>query len=219
MEAESLLHLVRTLIWAAGNPAAPSDDEDTALFCLEQVVAVTLRNRDRLALLWPLVYEHSADIMQGASVPGPLVERAVIGLIRVCQRLLPYKGEHAPQLLQSLQLLFKLHPRVAEAMLERISREMLALLKGSMPYIKDAGGWKTVGTYTCFYGVPTALSLVHVLSSSLRAEEVLPRGFFTRVGRHVINRCASCWPPWRATRRRHPWGWRRCRWSWASPRT
>jgi brefeldin A-resistance guanine nucleotide exchange factor 1 len=90
------------------------------------------------------VYEHSADIMQGASVPGPLVERAVIGLIRVCQRLLPYKGEHAPQLLQSLQLLFKLHPRVAETMLERISREMLALLKGSMAYIKDAGGWKTV---------------------------------------------------------------------------
>jgi brefeldin A-resistance guanine nucleotide exchange factor 1 len=40
LEAESLLHLVRALIWAAGRHAAatPSaDDEDTALFCLEQV--------------------------------------------------------------------------------------------------------------------------------------------------------------------------------------
>ena len=105
---------------------------------------MTLRNRDRLALLWPLVYEHCADIMQGAAAPGALVERAVIGLVRVCQRLLPYKEALAPTLLQSLQLLFKLHPRVAEAMLERISREMLALLKGSLAFIKDAGGWKTV---------------------------------------------------------------------------
>lgn len=38
LEAESLLHLMRALIWASGSAATSSrDDEETGLFCLEQV--------------------------------------------------------------------------------------------------------------------------------------------------------------------------------------
>mmetsp|Transcript_37601 Transcript_37601/g.72072 ORF Transcript_37601/g.72072 Transcript_37601/m.72072 type:complete len:1470 (+) Transcript_37601:478-4887(+) len=145
LEAESLLHLMRALIWASGSAATSSrDDEETGLFCLEQVVSITLSNRDRVLVLWPLVYEHYADVIQGASSPGPLVERAVISLVRICQRLLPYKEERAEQLLHSLQLLFKLQTRVAESLLESISKEMLCLLKGSMAYIRSEAAWKTV---------------------------------------------------------------------------
>jgi brefeldin A-resistance guanine nucleotide exchange factor 1 len=58
------------------------DDEDTALFCLEQIVSITLRNRDRMPLLWPTVSQHYADIIQMAKKPSLLVERAVISLVR-----------------------------------------------------------------------------------------------------------------------------------------
>jgi brefeldin A-resistance guanine nucleotide exchange factor 1 len=77
LEAESLLHMVRALTWAAGpagaagagaaisenggggsamDGAVSAEDEDTALFCLDILIAVTLRNRDRIRLLLPHVY-------------------------------------------------------------------------------------------------------------------------------------------------------------------
>lgn len=66
--------------------------------CLEMVIALSLRNRDRLLLIWPLVHDMLASILvpgqQGAADKrgaSPLVARAALGLLRVCQRLLPYK--------------------------------------------------------------------------------------------------------------------------------
>ena len=35
-----------------------NEDEDTSVFCLELLVAITLNNRDRIELLWQGVYEH-----------------------------------------------------------------------------------------------------------------------------------------------------------------
>lgn len=65
--------------------------------CLEMVIALSLRNRDRLLLVWPAVHNLLASILapgqQGVDKRGasPLVARAALGLLRVCQRLLPYK--------------------------------------------------------------------------------------------------------------------------------
>lgn len=65
--------------------------------CLEMVIALSLRNRDRLLLIWPAVHNRLASILapgqQGEDKRGasPLVARAALGLLRVCQRLLPYK--------------------------------------------------------------------------------------------------------------------------------
>jgi brefeldin A-resistance guanine nucleotide exchange factor 1 len=51
----SLLQLVKALINVSGKPHQKNistDEEDTALFCLDLLIAVTLRNRDRILLLW-----------------------------------------------------------------------------------------------------------------------------------------------------------------------
>ncbi|KAG4153563.1 hypothetical protein ERO13_D04G190850v2 [Gossypium hirsutum] len=108
------------------------EDEDTAVFCLELLIAITLNNRDRIVLLWQGVYEHIANI------------KAVFGLLRICQRLLPYKENLADELLRSLQLVLKLDARVADAYCEQITQEVSRLVKANATHIRSQMGWRTI---------------------------------------------------------------------------
>ncbi|PKA66077.1 ARF guanine-nucleotide exchange factor GNOM [Apostasia shenzhenica] len=147
LQADSLLHLTRSLISAAGRPqkfAGLPDDEDTAVFCLELLIAVTLNNRDRIVLLWNGVYEHITNVVQSVVMPCALVEKAVFGLLRICQRLLPYKENLADELLRSLQLILKLDARVADAYFENITQEVTRLVKANATHIRSHMGWKTI---------------------------------------------------------------------------
>lgn len=149
LQADSLLQLARALVWAAGRPQKSGgsiEDEDTAVFCLELLIAITLNNRDRIMLLWQGVYEHMAGIVQTTVVPGLLVEKAVFGLLRICQRLLPYKENLAEELLRSLQLILKLDARVADAFCERITQEVMVLVRANAAHIKSPMGWRTVSS-------------------------------------------------------------------------
>ncbi|KAK8914252.1 ARF guanine-nucleotide exchange factor GNOM [Platanthera zijinensis] len=147
LHADSLLHLARALIWAAGRPqkvTSSPDDEDTAVFCLELLIAITLNNRDRIFLLWQGVYDHIASIVQSTVMRSALVEKAVFGILRICQRLLPYKENLADELLRSLQLVLKLDARVADAYCENITLEVMRLVKANAAHIKSQMGWKTI---------------------------------------------------------------------------
>ncbi|OAY59445.1 ARF guanine-nucleotide exchange factor GNOM [Manihot esculenta] len=147
LQAESLLQLARALIWAAGHPQKGNntpEDEDTAVFCLELLIAITLNNRDRIALLWQGVYEHIANIVQSTVMPCALAEKAVFGLLRICQRLLPYKENLADELLRSLQLVLKLDARVADAYCEQITQEVSRLVKVNATHIRSLMGWRTI---------------------------------------------------------------------------
>lgn len=149
LQAESLLQLVRALMWAAGRPqkaGGSPEDEDTAVFCLDLLIAVALNNRDRIMLLWQGVYEHIANIVQTTLMPCLLVEKAVFGLLRICQRLLPYKEDLAEELLRSLQLILKLDARVADAFCERITQEVMQLVKTNAKHIRSPMGWRTVSS-------------------------------------------------------------------------
>ncbi|GJW13804.1 ARF guanine-nucleotide exchange factor GNOM [Tanacetum coccineum] len=147
LQADSLLHLARALIWAAGRPQkgnSSPEDEDTAVFCLELLIAITLNNRDRIVILWQGVYEHIANIVQTTVIPCALVEKAVFGLMRICQRLLPYKENLADDLLRSLQLVLKLDARVADAYSEQITQEVSRLVKANVSHIRSQMGWRTI---------------------------------------------------------------------------
>ncbi|KAG8097740.1 hypothetical protein GUJ93_ZPchr0013g35005 [Zizania palustris] len=124
--------------------ASSPDDEDTAVFCLELLIAITLNNRDRIVLLWQGVYEHIANIVQSTVMPCALVEKAIFGLLRICQRLLPYKENLADELLRSLQLVLKLDARVADAYCDNITQEVAHLVKANAGHIKSQMGWRTV---------------------------------------------------------------------------
>lgn len=94
--------------------------------CLELVIAVALRNRDRLLLVWPLVHEYLAAVLspEGPRGASALVARAALGLLRVCQRLLPYKEDTADALLRSLGLVLRLRPSAAWELAQRLATEV-----------------------------------------------------------------------------------------------
>ena len=147
LQAESLLQLAKALMLAAGRPQkgnSSPEDEDTAVFCLELLIAITLNNRDRIVLLWQGVYEHIANIVQSTVIPCALVEKAVFGVLRICQRLLPYKENLSDELLKSLQLVMKLDARVADAYCEQITQEVSRLVKANASHIKSQFGWRTI---------------------------------------------------------------------------
>ncbi|KAJ8449354.1 hypothetical protein Cgig2_002486 [Carnegiea gigantea] len=147
LQAESLLQLAQALRLAAGRPqkgAGSPEDEDTAVFCLELLIAIMLHNRDRIVLLWQDVYEHIANIVQSTVMPCALVEKGVFGLLRICQRLLPYKETLADELLRSLHLVLKLDARVADAYCEQITREVSRLVKANATHIRSQMGWRTI---------------------------------------------------------------------------
>ncbi|XP_071735086.1 ARF guanine-nucleotide exchange factor GNOM-like [Rutidosis leptorrhynchoides] len=139
LQSESLSNLARALILASGQ-----SHEAGAVFCLELLITVTLNNRDRIMLLWPGVYEYITSIVQSAVMPSTLVEKAVFGLIRICQRLLPYKENLTDELLKSLQLILKLDARVADAYCENITHEVMRLVKANARQIKSHLGWRTI---------------------------------------------------------------------------
>ncbi|XP_044468061.1 ARF guanine-nucleotide exchange factor GNOM-like [Mangifera indica] len=147
LQAESLMELVKALILAAGQLRKGSssiEDEDTSVFCLELLIAITLNNRDRIMLIWQDVYDHIASIVQSTVMPCKLVEKAVSGLLRICQRLLPYKENLTDELLKSLQLILKLDARVADAYCESITQEVMRLVKANATHIRSHVGWRII---------------------------------------------------------------------------
>ncbi|VAH73129.1 unnamed protein product [Triticum turgidum subsp. durum] len=152
LQADSLLNLARALIQAAGRPqkiTSSIDVESNAVICLELIVAVTLNNRDRIVLLWRDVYEHITHIVQSTVMPCNLVEKAVFGLLDICQRLLPYKENLVDDLLRSLQLILKLDARVADAYCESITQKVACLVKDNATHIKSQMGWQTIISLLC----------------------------------------------------------------------
>ena len=149
---------------AAARPSSPPTrvDDDAALFCLDVLVGVALRNRDRVRVVLPHVYGVLRAVVRGAKTPGPLPERAIFELLRICQRLLPYEEDLAEELLDSLRLLFALEPAVADAHIERVARELRILVRVAAPHISSAKGWDTI---------------CKLLMASARHPDAAPHGF------------------------------------------
>ncbi|PPD87117.1 hypothetical protein GOBAR_DD15952 [Gossypium barbadense] len=146
LQAESLLQLVEVIILAASRFSKGTGvmEDDTAVFCLELLIVITLNNRDRILIIWQKVYKHISDIVQQKAVPCALVEKAVFGLLKICQRLLPYKENITDELLKSMQLILKLDARVADAYCEPITQEVMHLVKANATHIRSHLGWRTI---------------------------------------------------------------------------
>ncbi|KAL8143627.1 hypothetical protein V2J09_016659 [Rumex salicifolius] len=146
LQADSLIQLARAIM-AAGQALKETDsseDETGGVFCLDLLIGITLNNRDRISLLWQDVYEHISNIVQSTVMPCTLVEKAIFGLLSICQRLLPYKENLVDELLKSLQLVLKLDARVADAYCEQITQEVGRLIKANATRIRTQMGWRIV---------------------------------------------------------------------------
>jgi brefeldin A-resistance guanine nucleotide exchange factor 1 len=147
LELESLTHLMRALIWAAGDPglvAATADDEDAALFCLDAMFMVTLRNCDRIRAVLPILLSYLRAVLQASESPSPACEIVIFDLIRMCAKLIPTDEDVADDLLDALPVLFTLKPAVADAFFGRIVAEIDSLISNGADKIKTRQSWDTV---------------------------------------------------------------------------
>lgn len=146
---DSLVDLIKAICWSGSDgikSAKLGNPSDIAELALELLIALSLRNRDRIGLVWPFIHEYLASCtsQESATESSPLVERSVKGMMKICQRLLPYKEDTADMLLSSLSLIGEMSPGVVWDLSPAISLELTVLISQSAPYIRTENGWRTI---------------------------------------------------------------------------
>lgn len=148
LQRESLLDLVKTLIFMAQGPAAHAAmgtvyHEQTALFFLELLTDVTLWNKDRIGLLWPSVSAHLRAHIAGVEQNSLLTERAVVSLLRLSSRLF-HKEELVADVLGLLVALQSLHPDVERDLRQQLVAGVGRLAKANAATLDQHYGWEVV---------------------------------------------------------------------------
>ncbi|KAM9808682.1 Golgi-specific brefeldin A-resistance guanine nucleotide exchange factor 1 isoform 1-T2 [Syngnathus typhle] len=141
LQLESLQELMKALI--SVTPDEETYDEEDAAFCLEMLLRIVMENRDRVSCVWQTVREHLCHLCVHANESCFLVERAVVGLLRLAIRLLR-REDISSQVLLSLRLLLMMKAHV----LSRVSREVAyglhELLKTNAANIHSTEHWYTL---------------------------------------------------------------------------
>ncbi|XP_066549516.1 Golgi-specific brefeldin A-resistance guanine nucleotide exchange factor 1 isoform X2 [Amia ocellicauda] len=141
LQLESLQELMKALI--SVTPDEETYDEEDAAFCLEMLLRIVLENRDRVSFVWQTVRDHLCHLCVHATENCFLVERAVVGLLRLAIRLLR-REDISSQVLLSLRLLLMMKSHV----LSRVSREVAyglhELLKTNAANIHSSDDWYTL---------------------------------------------------------------------------
>ncbi|XP_017580222.1 Golgi-specific brefeldin A-resistance guanine nucleotide exchange factor 1 isoform X3 [Pygocentrus nattereri] len=211
LQLESLQELMKALI--SVTPDEETYDEEDAAFCLEMLLRIVLENRDRVSCVWQTVRDHLYHLCVHANESCFLVERAVVGLLRLAIRLLR-REDISSQVLLSLRLLLMMKPHV----LSRVSREVAyglhELLKTNAANIHCTDDWYTLFSLLECIGAgvkpPAALQVTSTnpdsdtgaqsdseISSYHQSEVTLDRGYtsdsevYTEHGKSRIPRSAT----------------------------
>ncbi|KAF9987686.1 GDP/GTP exchange factor for ARF [Modicella reniformis] len=123
-------------------PPTPSKLYNPAsVFFLELMISLTVQNRYRVQALWPIVFEHLSDIIREAGSQSVLVvERAVVGLLRLCIRL-AHNDDMSKEVLDALDLLLGLPIDVVPEVAEQMMAGVLTLLKADTSCVRPNLNW------------------------------------------------------------------------------
>ncbi|XP_067828505.1 Golgi-specific brefeldin A-resistance guanine nucleotide exchange factor 1 isoform X2 [Heptranchias perlo] len=143
LQLESLQELMKALI--SVTPDEETYDEEDAAFCLEMLLRIVLENRDRVSCVWQTVRDHLYHLTVHATEQCFLVERAVVGLLRLAIRLLR-REEISPQVLLSLRVLLMMKPTVLSRVSRQIAYGLHELLKTNAANIHSSDDWCTLFT-------------------------------------------------------------------------
>lgn len=149
LREDSLQELIKAQIVASQGPEVHNSelqfDEDAAVFFLELLIKVILQNRDRVVPIWQNVRDHLYNLIVNSNECTFLVERAVVGLLRLAIRLLR-REEVAPQVLTSLRILLMMKPAVIHSCTRQISYALHELLRTNAANIHTSQDWFTLFT-------------------------------------------------------------------------
>lgn len=118
------------------------EDEDALVFYLELIVAITLENKDRLPLVWPHVRRHLEWLLSPRFGRCPvLVERAVVGLLRVANRNLFRDNTVSDDVLHSLSMLLRLSPKALFIFSRQIAFGLYELIRANAANVHKKEHW------------------------------------------------------------------------------
>ncbi|XP_075278883.1 Golgi-specific brefeldin A-resistance guanine nucleotide exchange factor 1 isoform X2 [Opisthocomus hoazin] len=143
LQLESLQELMKALI--SVTPDEETYDEEDAAFCLEMLLRIVLENRDRVTCVWQTVRDHLYHLCVHAMEFCFLVERAVVGLLRLAIRLLR-REEIGAQVLLSLRILLMMKPNVLSRVSHEVAYGLHELLKTNAANIHSGDDWYTLFT-------------------------------------------------------------------------
>ncbi|XP_077786805.1 Golgi-specific brefeldin A-resistance guanine nucleotide exchange factor 1 isoform X2 [Podarcis muralis] len=141
LQLESLQELMKALI--SVTPDEETYDEEDCAFCLEMLLRIVLENRDRVAFVWQAVRDHLYHLCVNAVEYCFLVERAVVGLLRLAIRLLR-REEISAQVLLSLRILLMMKPSMLNRASHQIAYGLHELLKTNAANIHSGDDWYTL---------------------------------------------------------------------------
>ncbi|KAK0051833.1 Golgi-specific brefeldin A-resistance guanine nucleotide exchange factor 1 [Biomphalaria pfeifferi] len=147
-------------------------DEDACVFFLEILVRVVLQNRDRIVPVWQAVRDHFYNVIVNSNSHSFLVERAVVGLLRISIRLLR-REEIASQVLTSLRILLMMKPNVIQSLCRQISYGLQDLLKTNAANIHTSRDWYTLFTLLEVAGAGANLPPVMQVCADVDLTEVI----------------------------------------------
>ncbi|XP_051506631.1 Golgi-specific brefeldin A-resistance guanine nucleotide exchange factor 1-like isoform X1 [Myxocyprinus asiaticus] len=212
LQLESLQELMKALISVTPDEETMYDEEDAA-FCLEMLLRIILENRDRVSCVWQTVRDHLYQLCVHATESCFLVERAVVGLLRLAIRLLR-REDVGSQVLLSLRLLLMMKPHVLSKVSREVAYGLHELLKTNAANIHCSDDWYTLFSLLECIGAgvkpPAALQVTNTnldndtgaqsdseLSSYHQSEVGLNRGYtsdsevYTEHGKSRIPRSAT----------------------------
>ncbi|KAG9485170.1 hypothetical protein GDO78_008329 [Eleutherodactylus coqui] len=141
LQLESLQELMKALI--SVTPDEETYDEEDAAFCLEMLLRIILENRDRVGCVWQVVRDHLYHLCAHAVEFCFLVERAVVGLLRLAIRLLR-REDISAQVLLSLRILLMMKPSVLSRVSRQVAFGLHELLKTNAANIHSSSDWYTL---------------------------------------------------------------------------
>ncbi|XP_069466354.1 Golgi-specific brefeldin A-resistance guanine nucleotide exchange factor 1 [Ambystoma mexicanum] len=141
LQLESMQELMKALI--SVTPDEETYDEEDAAFCLEMLLRIVLENRDRVACVWQTVRDHLYRLCAHATEFCFLVDRAVVGLLRLAIRLLR-REEISSQVLLSLRILLVMKPTVLCRVSRQVAFGLHELLKTNAANIHTSDDWYTL---------------------------------------------------------------------------
>ncbi|OXG34789.1 Sec7 domain-containing protein [Cryptococcus neoformans Bt120] len=150
--------------------------DPACVFHLEMMVSLASRNKQNIAETWPIIFEYISELLSSAqSYSVLLIERAVVGLLRLCL-VVSEQPELRDQLYIALDVLRSLPSTVLNAVSEQLMAGVALVLEKDATVIKSQTEWNLViALFRATVAHPEAskvtLAIVQKMAASAKQQE------------------------------------------------
>ncbi|KAJ3412584.1 GDP/GTP exchange factor for ARF [Chytridiales sp. JEL 0842] len=120
--------------------------DPAAAFHLELILHITMQNRDRMKVLWPVVFTHIATMLKdppSPTKPISLLEKGVVVLVKLIIRL-AHKEDMSSHVFEALDMLLAMSPELMNVVSEQLLAGFVLLVKTDPTIFTRYGKWESI---------------------------------------------------------------------------